>query len=404
MSCGWCGAQATAQAKVKRDPIKLEVRRLYEPSDFARPRANDLALDRRGFLPLPEYSGQFPKAAEHELEERGYLPTPQDSDFGNINNFITELITYPGAKPCPLRRSGIGGSSAISVAFDTPPEGTYFPSVSQLEGCTSVVIIGEKGCWISHLWESPAFLATDANFQAWVIDAIEQGTDQCASPFAGGTGTAIPELAVGDSGWKPEIFIMTPFGEDGAGYLFDARIGIVEQALTGAGRAFAGSPVTRRGYTKRPPDAQSAFGKLLIEYTNADENDMGDPLACPQQAHYRVYMETDQMSDHTWVASGNQIQAPAAGAQKRQVASSGGACKAPVSSTQSGSGSATASGSATGTDSSTGTITSSASATDSGSSSGTITSGPTITGSSSTSSTSVSAPVRVLAPLRIYIC
>ena len=81
-----------------------------------------------------------------------------DIDFANnINNFITEQITYPGAKPCPLPTLN-PDSTAITVKFDSPPgDGNYFPSLEGLEGCTSVVIIGENGCWISHFWEVPSF-------------------------------------------------------------------------------------------------------------------------------------------------------------------------------------------------------------------------------------------------------
>ena len=86
-----------------------------------------------------------------------------DPDFANnINNFITEVMTYPGNRPLPvfIARSD---STAITIKFDSPPEadqGNYFPSVSGLEGCTSIVIIGENGCWISHFWEVPWFFGT----------------------------------------------------------------------------------------------------------------------------------------------------------------------------------------------------------------------------------------------------
>ena len=172
------------------------------------------------------------------------------------------------------------------------------------------------------------------------------------SPFTGGGAQPIPELAPGPGGFKPEIFISTPVGEDGSGYLFDERVGQVEQALTGGGRAFAGSTVRRRGYVKTAPDSQSAKGKILIQYTNDEQNDMGESLRCPQGAIYRVYFEDEQMSEHQWDAFGDQVQgggnnpAPSGGVQKRQANASGG-CKRPVSSvsgSQTGSSAAASSG------------------------------------------------------------
>ena len=122
--------------------------RLPTPDDFLR---DDLM--ERGLLSAPENYEEF------EIWKRGYIPMPSDVDFANnINNFITEQITYPGAKPCPLPAIN-PDSTAVTVKFDAPPDnGNYYPSLQGLEGCTSVVIIGENGCWISHFWEAPWFL------------------------------------------------------------------------------------------------------------------------------------------------------------------------------------------------------------------------------------------------------
>ena len=182
------------------------------------------------------------------------------------------------------------------MAFDAPPnEGEYYPSVSGLEGCTSVVvsgflqplltrpiylqpldllqnprpqppkvldfrspyvssywradsaptqIIGEKGCWISHFWEAQSFEASDEIFQNTVIHSIEEGDDgskNMKSPFNGDTKTRIPELAdgEGETPFKPQIFISTP-NDGGDGYLFNDRLTLIEQVLVGPGRAFEG--------------------------------------------------------------------------------------------------------------------------------------------------------------------
>ena len=82
---------------------------------------------------------------------------------------------------------------------------------------------------------------------------------------------------------------------------------MIEQALTGPGRAFAGLPVTRTGYVRQDPDKNSAKGKILIQYTNDQQDEMGDQLFCPQQAIYKVWFEENMVSQHTWAAAGDQI-------------------------------------------------------------------------------------------------
>lgn len=188
--------------------------------------------------------------------KRGYIDLLSDSDFNNnINHFISELITCPGAQVCPVPDDRITPfSTALTVAFDSPPDkGNYYPSVSGLRGCTSVVIIGEKGCWISHMWESPWIMghtgnpnAGVANFQTNILTPLENGNKDFPSPFAAGTNQAqrIPELADGEPGFKPEIRILS-LQEDGSTYDYDTALTAIANALTGEGKAFAGCTVTR---------------------------------------------------------------------------------------------------------------------------------------------------------------
>ncbi len=171
------------------------------------------------------------------------------------------------------------------------------------------------------------------------------------SPFAGNTASRIPELADGEGNtpFKPEIYVSTP-NADGGGYLYDARVTLIEQVLVGPGRAFEGLTVRRRGYTKQPPDSRSAHGKVLIQYTNDQQNDLGERIVCPQTASYRLWFETDKMADHEWPAVGSQI-AAGTNNRKRQT----GACGPSGSS---GSGTGTATGTNTGSTNTAGTITS----------------------------------------------
>ncbi len=178
---------------------------------------------------------------QDDVWKRGYIPQVSDADFANsVDTFIVDLTapSGPGAKPCKIDYQA-SLSTALTVAFDAvPDDGDYFPSLRGLEGCTSVVIIGEKGCWISHLWEIPWFTGyTDnqatgvANFQAKIIAAIENGGGaNMPSPFAaGGQAARIPELADGESvngapGFKPEIRILTRADANGGAYNYDAQV------------------------------------------------------------------------------------------------------------------------------------------------------------------------------------
>ena len=168
--------------------------------------------------------------------KRGYIPQVSDPDYGNsIDQFIVDL-TAPNtddARACKIYYQA-PIATALTVAFDAiENEGNIYPSLRGLEGCTSVVIIGEKGCWISHLWEIPWFPgyveneATGvANFQQNVIAPIENGggVTNFPSPFAAGGQTArIPELGDGENGFKPEIRIFTRADASGA-YTYDAQV------------------------------------------------------------------------------------------------------------------------------------------------------------------------------------
>lgn len=118
------------------------------------------------------------------------------------------------------------------------------------------------------------------------------------------------------------------------------QVTLIEQALTGAGRAFEGCTVTRTGYVPitQDPNHDNAKGKVLVQYTNEQWNDdFGDDIICPQQAIYKLWFEENNVATHTWPAAGNQLVA-GTGNQKRAAA---------CSLNRSGSGTATATGTKT---------------------------------------------------------
>lgn len=229
-SIGCAGCSGASKSKSKRDkPLVIEGR-LPTPEDYWR----DDISKRNGLGSLPS------NYMQDDFGKRGYIPQVSDPDFANsIDTFMVDLTAPngPGAKPCIVNYQATI-STALTVAFDAVPnDDNYYPSLRGLEGCTSVVIIGEKGCWISHLWEVPYFIgftenaATGvSNFQTNIIAPIENGGGaNMPSPFAAGGQTArIPELADGESvngapGYKPEIRILTRAGDNG-GYAYDAQV------------------------------------------------------------------------------------------------------------------------------------------------------------------------------------
>ena len=176
-------------------------------------------------------------------------------------------------------------------------------------------------------------------------------------------------------------------------------MGLIVQALTGSGKAFEGCTVTKTPYVPitQDPSTDTANGKILIQYTNDQQNDMGEQLVCPQQAIYKVWFEQNMVSEHTWAPAGNQI-AGGTGNKKRQ----NGACSAGQS------GSTTATGTNTGstntnsnTQTNTNTNTKTNTATNTGTNSGfttstisspnTITTGPTRTSGVGTTASSQSS-------------
>ena len=134
-SCGGsCGAP-TGAAK-RSEPLPIEGR-LIEPEDYAK----------KSFARGSLLSRTQNEIVEHGLssspEKRGYIEMPGDKDYNNnMDQFITEQIGYNGALPLFLP-DGNPDSTARVIAFDSPSESdnfNYLPSVSGLEGCTSIIV------------------------------------------------------------------------------------------------------------------------------------------------------------------------------------------------------------------------------------------------------------------------
>ena len=316
------------------------------------------------------------------------LETPED--FSSINEFMLEQLDAPGSKELNHRVTG-KHSSAITGTWDTQPKNLW---VAGLYGCTSVVIVGEGGAWLSHYYEDPSFIRTETQFQDEVIGATRDGdTAQMPSPF--GLQNSGNVLAAGTN---VQIFISTPKDPNTGNLLFGDKIGELQDLLTGPNGPYHGVTVTTRSYVKPTEEEQNnpqfmkklqytTRGKVLIQY---DNNQKDDPPAPNQRAIWRVWLE-DQKYEHEWDATDAQKGACAAPGKHKRDGSSALGCSKPTQSASTSSVSAsTASTATSGSRSGTGTSpTSSTSSTGTSQSltrspgNGPITSGPTATSSSS---------------------
>lgn len=178
--------------------------------------------------------------------------------------------------------------------------------VAGLFGCTSVVIVSERGVWFSHHWEAPSFEGTDAQFQEQVLSTIEVGDPSNLTKMPG----AFP-LAMGNgilsANSNVRIFISTPKNPKDGKELFEARVNKIVDLLTGKGRPWEGITPTRRGYLKPANDQEErafpfrANSKILIEYDNNQKAAPGEKPKPKQQAIYRVWLE-QQKFEHQWDA------------------------------------------------------------------------------------------------------
>ena len=107
---------------------------------------------------------------------------------------------------------------ASAQFFDFPDTGYAAVGVNGIYGCTSVIIVSEKGIYISHIWENPVFIdehytpTDDSTFLSRAFIALRDGTQNAAS---------ISELAGTDedpgplhSTHIPKVFVVTPYTTD----------------------------------------------------------------------------------------------------------------------------------------------------------------------------------------------
>jgi hypothetical protein len=99
--------------------------------------------------------------------------------------------------------------------FDFPQAGVAAAGVNGIYGCTAVIIVSERGVYLSHIWENPVFIDIDWNntpddeFDRNAFQALRDGTANAQS-VVGLVGTDAnpgPLNAI----YSPKVFVLTPF-------------------------------------------------------------------------------------------------------------------------------------------------------------------------------------------------
>lgn len=99
--------------------------------------------------------------------------------------------------------------------FDYPLFGHSAVGVKGIYGCTVVIIVSEKGAYISHIWENPVFVDQDFNptddnlFMTNTFNSLRDGTTYAQSVTAL-IGTD-QNPGVLNALYAPKIFVLTPF-------------------------------------------------------------------------------------------------------------------------------------------------------------------------------------------------
>ncbi|KAH6953375.1 hypothetical protein DER45DRAFT_598058 [Fusarium avenaceum] len=120
-------------------------------------------------------------------------------------NYVSQLT--------PAWVSQVGDTSG--QWFDFPQAGVAAAGVNGIYGCTAVIIVSEKGVYLSHIWENPVFIDIDWNntpddqFDRVAFQALRDGTVNAQS-VVGLIGTDAnpgPLNAI----FSPKVFVLTPF-------------------------------------------------------------------------------------------------------------------------------------------------------------------------------------------------
>ncbi|KAF4468285.1 hypothetical protein FALBO_4823 [Fusarium albosuccineum] len=223
------------------------------PTSFAR---NPIAS------PTPRAEGEALEKRELPLEKRIFMHNTTPNPF-----YVTSLN--------PIWVSQLGDASGHWLNF--PDIGQGFAGVNGIYGCTAVIIVSNKGVYLSHIWENPVFIDSDwkwtddESFNRNSFEALRDGTDYAQS-ILGLIGTD-EAPGVLHSFNMPQVFVITPFTnffndptgtmtafryESRAQSLLDNLIGIIP-----------GSTGSLLGYTRtgqqESTETHGTWGRAILE-------------------------------------------------------------------------------------------------------------------------------------------
>lgn len=232
-------------------------------------------------------SGSLPKRV---------LAKPEDEDYeGDIDAFL--VSQYMRADWVPLSQQGL--SSAL---FKELGDVKVNMAVQNLYGCTSVVVVSEKGIWMSHFWENPAFAtrgpagewlpSANNRFEVDVLRALEFGNQEMPglAQFNKNGGAFI-------GAYSPFAYIFYPTGSQYPNYdrVYKARINQISQKLQRLIRLHI--PPLIYQYDRAGGHMMRAKGKVLFQY-EPNEKVMQTPDGPLQQALNRIWLEDRPMYVH----------------------------------------------------------------------------------------------------------
>jgi hypothetical protein len=221
--------------------------------------------------------------------------------------------------------------------FDFSSFGHYSIGVKGIYGCTVVIIVSEKGVYISHIWEKPVFIdeycipTDDDWFKEHTLEALRDGTIYAQS-VTSLIGTDL-NPGVLNAIYAPKVFVLTPFATDSdrqftgivtqLRYQFRAKelAKMIAEIIPGSG----GDGITV-GYTRTGPAESSkepgVAGRAIVEVDPFHARLVPPgywPSAGLQIGRWRLWVEDQLITYQDFWCPPEVIQSIASGAFFEQV-------------------------------------------------------------------------------------
>lgn len=158
-----------------------------------------------------------PESIAAGQSKRSFLGAPVDYNKPLVKRALPDVTPPYSNYVSTLNPPWISqAGDAAAQWFDYPLANSHaIAGVNGIYGCTCVIISSEKGVYVSHIWESPVFTASDYTptddntFTTKAFNALRDGTATAQSITALiGTDQAPGPL---NAIYAPKVFVVTPF-------------------------------------------------------------------------------------------------------------------------------------------------------------------------------------------------